>query len=117
MIILILGIFAAGFLYWQADRAEARRSSAARNEIVDGDVSLSADDSKKYGRSVAINSGEMGVLTDKFQRFSAQWLQGKPLAFGILALSLVAGLACFKISDRLAVTADHESTDPSSRPG
>ncbi len=100
LVILIVGLLAAGAAYEAAQRQEARAQARALAEGDAPDPNLVSDDSKVYNRDSELNMGKSVMLIDHALQSFGQLFHGKNLAFTLATISIVSACGCFAIADR-----------------
>jgi hypothetical protein len=96
VIILLLGLAAAGIILWHAQH----RSSQPTFSLQGGwqDTTLSREDSKRSNRDIEMYYGKIGLLSVKVQDWFAE---PASLALIIASLSTLTALALFLAANRL----------------
>jgi hypothetical protein len=92
-VILVLGLSAAGWVWYDQDRIDRQ------NEAIQTDESgapLAPLDSRKHVRDVQLYYGNLGVLMEKAEGL----LHGKPLAKTIAVASAMTAAGLFMIASR-----------------
>ena len=93
LLILLVGLGSAGFIWGNQDRLDRQDREGAS--------ALAPEDSRRYTHDVEQYYGETGLLVDKWTRWFGGLAHGKALAKTIAVLSLVAASGCF-LSARVA---------------
>ena len=98
---LLLGLAAAGFIYWSGHARSARQSSNQATSSLEGgwhDTTLSREDSKRANRDIEMYYGKLGMLVVRLQDWFAE---PSSLALIIATMSTLTALGCFLAANRL----------------
>ena len=103
IVVLLLGLGSAGIVYFTGQRQPLDQANAnVTGEYQDG--TLSVGDSKKLSRTIEMNWGKLGVLTEKWSHWRDALSQPKPLSFTIATLSALVAYACFYAANQCVIT-------------
>jgi hypothetical protein len=98
ILILLLGLGSAVLIYQMAEGESGSVLSYDRDD--DSSYLLSPGDSKKYLRDLELYGGKANVLATQLRYWFAGLWHGKPLAYIIALLSVLASYGTFRAGNR-----------------
>jgi len=99
IIILFFGGFVGAAIYLKAPQSVESEIQTSLDSD-DGDLALSPEDSRKYGRGMEMIFGKVGVLLIRWSRAFSSLGDPKPLGTIVFLMSVLAAGGCFTLAAR-----------------
>lgn len=112
VILLVLGLAGAVFVYQTAGNNERNSSNAIGYENGDGGTyPIQPEDSKSYERGMELYGGKANVLADQLRRWLIGLWQGQTLAYTIACITIFVSLVILGTANYLLPLEDGDAHD------